>query len=88
MSLICSLSGEPCVDAVVTPSGHVYERRVIEKHIQATGTDPISKEPLSVSNLISIKGARKSEEYLLIAFSLIFNYPTHLYWSKIYFHFT
>jgi len=80
MSLVCSLTGEACVEAVVTKNGDVYERRAIEKYIASTGTDPITKEPLTVADLIPIKalpnpaatrprtGAQHSMSGLLAAF--------------------
>lgn len=56
MSLTCSICQEvpecPCVSTV---SGHVYERRLVEKYIQETGTDPMNGEPLSVDQLVDIK---------------------------------
>ncbi len=55
MVLYCSLSGEPVVHPVVSPSSHrVFERALLEKHIAATGTDPISQQPLSLQDLIPI----------------------------------
>ena len=41
---------------VVSPvSGQVYERRLLEKFISDNGTDPVTREPLSVDQLIEIK---------------------------------
>jgi len=54
--MICGLTGEAAEDPVISPkSGNVFERRVIEKHLSAEGTDPITHEPLSVDELISVK---------------------------------
>ena len=55
MALLCSLSSEPCVEPVATKNGDVYERRLIEKHIATTGIDPVTKEPLTVEDLIPLK---------------------------------
>ncbi|GAA35974.2 pre-mRNA-processing factor 19 [Clonorchis sinensis] len=56
MSLICSLSNEVPEHPVISPkSGHVFERRVIEKYLQENGTDPIDQQPLTVEELIEIK---------------------------------
>ncbi|PAA68916.1 hypothetical protein BOX15_Mlig023330g1 [Macrostomum lignano] len=56
MSLTCSICQEvpesPCVSQV---SGHVFERRLIEKYIQENGTDPMNGEPLTVEQLVDIK---------------------------------
>uniref|UniRef100_A0A914VWA8 Pre-mRNA-processing factor 19 n=1 Tax=Plectus sambesii TaxID=2011161 RepID=A0A914VWA8_9BILA len=56
MALVCSISGEAPEHAVVSPvSGHVFERRLIEKFISENGTDPISGGELASDQLIEIK---------------------------------
>lgn len=40
-----------------TPSGHIYEKRLILKHIEANGTDPVTKEPLSPESLIILNNS-------------------------------
>ena len=39
-------------------SGHLFERRLIEKHLHSSNTCPITGEPLSVEDLITIKADR------------------------------
>ncbi|KAG8836043.1 hypothetical protein FRC17_010507 [Serendipita sp. 399] len=52
----CAISGEVPTDPVVAqPSGHVYERRLIEKYIAENGTEPITGGKLELSDIISIK---------------------------------
>ena len=54
--MFCALSGEPPqVPVVSSKSGHVYERRLIEKYIAENGTDPISGDKLTSEDLIAIK---------------------------------
>ncbi|KDQ54877.1 hypothetical protein JAAARDRAFT_181593 [Jaapia argillacea MUCL 33604] len=54
----CAISGEPPQDPVVsTKSGHVYERRLIQKYITDNGTDPITGEKLEESDLVSVKAS-------------------------------
>jgi len=54
--MFCSISGEIPQEPVVSKkSGHIFERRLIEKAIQTTGTDPISQEALSLDDLLPIK---------------------------------
>lgn len=54
--MFCSLSGEPPQTPVLSPkSGHIYERRLIEKYIAENGTDPTSGDKLAVEDLIAIK---------------------------------
>jgi len=55
MALVCSLSGEIAQEPVVSPSGHVYEKRVILKHLEGKQEDPLTNEPLSAADLTEIK---------------------------------
>jgi pre-mRNA-processing factor 19 len=53
----CALSGNPLEDPVVsTKTGHVFERRVIEKHIENTGQCPITGVDLEKKDLLPLKG--------------------------------
>jgi pre-mRNA-processing factor 19 len=52
----CGLSGNPLTDPVVcTKTGHVYERSVIEHHINQTGRCPHSNCALSLSDLVTLQ---------------------------------
>ena len=54
----CAISGEPPQDPVISSkSGHVYERRLIEKYITENGTDPVTGEKLEEGDLISVKAS-------------------------------
>ena len=45
------------MEPVASPvSGSIFERRLIEKHLANNTTDPINNEPLTVEQLISLKG--------------------------------
>ena len=50
------------MEPVTTKNGQIYERRLIEKYISTTGQDPVTKEPLSASDLIELKGTCGNEE--------------------------
>lgn len=52
------VSGQPPEEPVVSKTGHIFERRLIEKHISTEGNCPITKEPLSVEDLVSLKGEK------------------------------
>jgi len=55
--MLCALSGTTPEEPVVSAkSGHVYEKRLIEKYLENNaGRDPVTQEPLSASDLIEIK---------------------------------
>jgi hypothetical protein len=54
----CAISGEPPQDPVVSSkSGHIYERRLIEKYINENGTDPITGEKLEEGDLVTVKAS-------------------------------
>ncbi|KAJ3432343.1 pre-mRNA-processing factor [Anaeramoeba flamelloides] len=53
--MFCSFSGQPAEDPVVTTSGYLFERRLIEKYLQTEGTCPITKEVLTEKDLIPVK---------------------------------
>ncbi|CAD8096354.1 unnamed protein product [Paramecium sonneborni] len=55
----CALSGELIETPVISKvSGHIYEKRLIEKHIESTGTCPITGRPLNQDDLIEVKVAK------------------------------
>jgi U-box domain len=54
----CAISGEPPQDPVIsTKSGHIYERRLVQKYITENGTDPVTGEKLEESDLVSVKAS-------------------------------
>lgn len=55
--MLCSISGVPPQEPVVSmKTGHVFERRLIEKHLQVSGTCPATNEELDVKDLLPVKG--------------------------------
>jgi len=57
--MLCAISGVPPQEPVVSmKSGHVFEKRLIEKHLQVTGTCPVTKEELDMPDLIAVKGSQ------------------------------
>jgi len=56
MSLVCALSNEVPEQPVISPvSGFVYEKRLLLKYINETGTDPMNNQALNVDQLIELK---------------------------------
>lgn len=50
------MSGEPCQEPVVTPAGHVYEKRLLENALASNGgKDPRTDEPLEMENVIVVQ---------------------------------
>lgn len=55
-TIVCAISGNAPEEPVFSPkTGHVYEKRLIEKHIQSAGKCPVSKEELSQDDLEVMK---------------------------------
>lgn len=55
--LLFSVSNEVPEHPVISPrSGHIFERRLIEKYIKDHGQDPITGESLEVEMLLDVKG--------------------------------
>lgn len=53
--LFVLVSSEVPENPVLSPYGHIYERRLVEKYIAQNGTDPVTEQPLTVDQLIDIK---------------------------------
>ncbi|KAJ1504410.1 hypothetical protein HMI54_007038 [Coelomomyces lativittatus] len=53
--MFCSISGNACEEAVVSKTGHIFEKRLIETFIDQEGECPITHEPLSKDELYFIK---------------------------------
>lgn len=58
MSLsVCSISGQPLRQPVCSKvTGHLYEKEVIEKHLNAFPYCPITNKEMTMSDLIPIAG--------------------------------
>lgn len=53
--MICSITGEKALEPVVSPkSGAIFDRKHITNYIATSGTDPITDEPLTVEELVTI----------------------------------
>ncbi|CDR97632.1 WD domain, G-beta repeat containing protein, putative [Babesia bigemina] len=55
MAFICSISGVQPEEPCLSRTGYVFERRLIEKHLDENPTCPATGEPLTVADLIPIK---------------------------------
>ncbi|KAJ3682398.1 hypothetical protein LUZ60_014971 [Juncus effusus] len=54
--MICAISGEVAEEPVVSKkSGLLYERRLIERYIQDHGRCPVTKEELSLDDIVPVK---------------------------------
>ncbi|OLP83086.1 Pre-mRNA-processing factor 19-like 2 [Symbiodinium microadriaticum] len=53
---VCAISGNAAEEPVFAPkTGHIYERRLIEKQIDAEGKCPVTKEEITKDDLMEIK---------------------------------
>ncbi|KAL5996891.1 E3 ubiquitin-protein ligase prp19 [Asimina triloba] len=69
--MICAISGETPEEPVVsTKSGLLYERRLIERHIADNGKCPITKEPLTMDDIVPIKTHKAAKPRPLQAASI------------------
>ena len=51
------VSNEVPEHPVISPvSGHIYEKRLIEKYIKENGTDPMTGDKLAMEMLLDVKG--------------------------------
>ena len=53
----CAITGHQLTEPVVSKkTGHVFEKSLIEKHIEASGQCPITNQPLEMTDLLPLKG--------------------------------
>jgi pre-mRNA-processing factor 19 len=58
-ALVCALSGEVPVEPVVSlKSGTLFEKRLIEAYVGENGMCPITREPLSLQDLVALQGGK------------------------------
>ena len=56
----CPLSHTWIEDAVITPEGHTYDRRHIERWLAVSETDPMTRSPLAVASLIPNRALQRA----------------------------
>lgn len=55
-TIVCAVTGHPPEEPVFSPkTGHVYEKRIIMKHVESSGKCPVTKEELSKDDLVEVK---------------------------------
>jgi len=55
-TIVCAVSGHPPEEPVFCPkTGHVYEKRIIVKHVESSGKCPVTKEELTKDDLVEVK---------------------------------
>jgi len=55
-TIVCAISGTVPEEPVFSPkTGHVYERRLITKHLESMGKCPVTKEDMTVDDLADMK---------------------------------
>jgi hypothetical protein len=58
-ALVCALSGEVPVEPVISlKSGTLFEKRLIEAYVGDNGMCPITREPLSLQDLVPLQGGK------------------------------
>ena len=57
--MFCSISGSvPEQPVVSTKSGHLFEKRLVEKYVKETGKCPVTSESLSMDDLMPLKASK------------------------------
>lgn len=64
----CGIHYLPVVDGVRTPTGQIYERCAIEDWIEKSGTDPVTRQPLSKKDLIPDEETSANAASLFVKF--------------------
>eukprot|EP00929_Paragymnodinium_shiwhaense_P040491 TRINITY_DN2113_c0_g1_i4.p1 TRINITY_DN2113_c0_g1~~TRINITY_DN2113_c0_g1_i4.p1 ORF type:complete len:500 (+),score=123.90 TRINITY_DN2113_c0_g1_i4:84-1583(+) len=55
-TIVCAISGTAPEEPVFSPkTSHVYERRLIVKHLESMGKCPVTKEDMSVDDIVDMK---------------------------------
>eukprot|EP01024_Parvocaulis_polyphysoides_P045652 TRINITY_DN4276_c0_g3_i3.p1 TRINITY_DN4276_c0_g3~~TRINITY_DN4276_c0_g3_i3.p1 ORF type:complete len:541 (-),score=71.56 TRINITY_DN4276_c0_g3_i3:363-1943(-) len=54
----CAISGSTPQEAVISKTGYIFERRLLESVIEETGKCPISGEPLTRDDIMPIKASK------------------------------
>lgn len=55
-TIVCAVSGHAPEEPVFSPkTGHVYEKRLIMKHVESTGSCPVTKEAITQDDLVPMK---------------------------------
>merc|ERR1712039_327952 len=55
-TIVCEICAQPPEEPVFAPkTGHVYEKRLILKHVESSGKCPVTKEELSQDDLVDMK---------------------------------
>jgi len=52
---LCSITGEQLQTPVLSrKTGHMFEKRIVEQYVNATGLCPITQQPLALEDLIPV----------------------------------
>lgn len=55
-TIVCAISGQPPEEPVFSPkTGHVYEKRLIEKLLESSGKCPLTKEEITKDDFVDMK---------------------------------
>ena len=61
-SFVCRITGEVMKDPVIDPEGNSYERSAIISWLQRSATSPVTRTPLSPSDLVPNRALREAIE--------------------------
>uniref|UniRef100_A0A0G4GH23 Pre-mRNA-processing factor 19 n=1 Tax=Chromera velia CCMP2878 TaxID=1169474 RepID=A0A0G4GH23_9ALVE len=58
MALVCAISGQPPEEPVFSPTGYIFEKRLIEKHLANSPTCPLTGEELTSEQLLPVRSSK------------------------------
>mmetsp|Transcript_11462 Transcript_11462/g.42450 ORF Transcript_11462/g.42450 Transcript_11462/m.42450 type:complete len:496 (-) Transcript_11462:358-1845(-) len=53
--MFCAISGVTPTEPVISPAGHLFEKSLVTKALKETGQCPVTKQPLSVEDLVAVQ---------------------------------
>lgn len=77
INFVCPITMEVMINPVVAPSGFSYEKEEIEKWVEDNHVDPLTRQPLEVTQLYDNRNLKEAIDYYNLNFQklrLTFNF--------------
>ena len=61
--MFCTISNEVCQHPVISKkTGHIYERSLLEKHLNVTGKCPVTEDNMTMDDIIEVQGYQQPSQ--------------------------